>query len=67
MNAQIRAGGVFDTYTDFDKALRDPYDPRRFRPEYDSGDHLHPSDRGYARMGEVFDLEDLKGAAPAEL
>ncbi|MGW1712742.1 SGNH/GDSL hydrolase family protein [Streptomyces sp. NPDC002156] len=67
VNAQIRAGGVFDTYTDFDKALRDPYDPRRFRPEYDSGDHLHPSDRGYARMGEVFDLENLKGAAPAEL
>lgn len=67
VNAQIRAGRVYDAYADFDKALRDPYDPRRFRAEYDSGDHLHPSDRGYARMGEVFDLKDLKGAAPAEL
>jgi lysophospholipase L1-like esterase len=67
VNTEIRSGRVFDAYTDFDKALRDPYDPRRFRAEYDSGDHLHPSDKGYARMGEVFDLEVLKGAAPAEL
>ncbi|WP_371660250.1 SGNH/GDSL hydrolase family protein [Streptomyces sp. NBC_00280] len=67
VNAEIRSGRVFDAYTDFDKALRDPYDPRRFRADYDSGDHLHPSDKGYARMGEVFDLADLKGAAPAQL
>jgi lysophospholipase L1-like esterase len=67
INAEIRSGNVFDTYVDFDKALRDPYAPRRLRPDYDSGDHLHPSDEGYARMAEVFDLEKLKGAAPAEL
>ncbi|MGY1500473.1 SGNH/GDSL hydrolase family protein [Streptomyces sp. QTS52] len=65
VNTEIRSGRVFDAYADFDKALRDPYDPLRFRADYDSGDHLHPSDRGYARMGDVFDLEDLKGAAPA--
>ncbi|MFM9556156.1 MULTISPECIES: SGNH/GDSL hydrolase family protein [Streptomyces] len=67
INATIRSGTVFDTYVDFDKALRDPYDPRSLRPDYDSGDHLHPSDKGYARMAEVFDLEKLKGSAPAEL
>lgn len=67
MNAEIRAGRVYDAYADFDKALRDPYDPRRFRADYDSGDHLHPSDKGYARMAAVFDLEELKGAAPAQL
>ncbi|MEV5881900.1 SGNH/GDSL hydrolase family protein [Streptomyces sp. NPDC052020] len=67
INAEIRAGRVFDAVVDFDQALRDPYDPRRLRSDYDCGDHLHPSDRGYARMGQVFDLEDLKGAAPAEL
>ena len=50
INAEIRARRVFDAVVDFDGALRDPYDPRRFRSEYDSGDHLHPSDRGYARM-----------------
>jgi lysophospholipase L1-like esterase len=67
VNAQIRAGGVYDAVVDFDKALRDPYDPRRLRPEYDSGDHLHPSDLGFARMAEVFDLNLLKGAGQAQL
>ncbi|MEV5983458.1 SGNH/GDSL hydrolase family protein [Streptomyces sp. NPDC052051] len=67
VNARIRAGTVYDAVVDFDKALRDPYDPRRLRPGYDSGDHLHPSDRGFQRMAEVFDLTSLKGAAPAQL
>lgn len=67
VNAAIRAGRVYDAYADFDEALRDPHDRRRFRADYDSGDHLHPSDKGYARMAAVFDLEDLKGAAPAQL
>ncbi|WP_329338711.1 SGNH/GDSL hydrolase family protein [Streptomyces sp. NBC_00663] len=67
INAAIRDGKVYDAVVDFDEALRDPYNPRRLRSDYDSGDRLHPSDKGYARMAEVFDLEDLKGAAPAEL
>ncbi len=67
VNAEIRSGRVYDSVVDFDRALRDPYNPRKLRPDYDSGDHLHPSDKGYARMAEVFDLADLKGAAPAEL
>ncbi|MET9563164.1 SGNH/GDSL hydrolase family protein [Streptomyces tauricus] len=67
VNAQIRSGKVFDDYADFDKALRDPYNPRRLRSDYDSGDHLHPSDKGYKRMAEIFDLNTLKGAAPAQL
>ncbi|MFE7166322.1 SGNH/GDSL hydrolase family protein [Streptomyces sp. NPDC057616] len=67
VNAEIRSGRVYDAVVDFDRALRDPYDPRRLRSDYDSGDHLHPSDKGYAKMADVFDLDDLKGAAPAEL
>ncbi|MEU6539414.1 SGNH/GDSL hydrolase family protein [Streptomyces sp. NPDC047000] len=67
VNAKIRAGRVFDAYVDFDKALRDPYDPRQLLPDYDSGDHLHPSDLGYARMAAVFDLRELKGAGQTEL
>ncbi|MEW2566555.1 SGNH/GDSL hydrolase family protein [Streptomyces sp. NPDC047070] len=67
VNAQIRAGKVFDDYADFDEALRDPYNPRRLRSDYDSGDHLHPSDRGYKRMAEIFDVNTLKGSAPAQL
>ncbi|CAL9571906.1 SGNH/GDSL hydrolase family protein [Streptomyces sp. enrichment culture] len=64
VNEEIRSGRVFDAVVDFDKALRDPYDPRSLRSDYDSGDHLHPSDKGYARMGQVLDLDTLKGAAP---
>lgn len=64
INEEIRSGRVFDAVVDFDQALRDPYDPRRMRSDYDSGDHLHPGDKGYARMGQVLDLDTLKGAAP---
>jgi lysophospholipase L1-like esterase len=67
VNAQIRSGKVFDDYVDFDKALRDPYNPRRLSSQYDSGDHLHPSDKGYEQMAEAFDLDTLKGTARAEL
>ncbi|MFF9769778.1 SGNH/GDSL hydrolase family protein [Streptomyces sp. NPDC014636] len=67
INAEIRAGSVYDAVVDFDKALKDPYDPRRLGPEYDSGDHLHPSDLGYRTMAEVFDLRTLDGAGQAEL
>ena len=52
VNAQIRAGSVYDDVVDFDKALRDPYQPRRLRPRFDSGDHLHPNDQGYRRLGQ---------------
>ncbi|MFK4149478.1 SGNH/GDSL hydrolase family protein [Streptomyces sp. NPDC004065] len=67
VNAEIRSGRVFDAVVDFDAALRDPYDPRRLRAPYDCGDHLHPSDLGYRRMGEFLDLAVLKGAVRAEL
>jgi len=67
INAEIRSGRVYDAVVDFDKALRDPYNPRRLRSDYDSGDHLHPSDQGYEKMAQVFGLKDLKGSAPAQL
>ncbi|MGW6059849.1 SGNH/GDSL hydrolase family protein [Streptomyces sp. NPDC055189] len=67
VNEQIRDGKVFDEFVDFDRALRDPYDPRKLRSQYDSGDHLHPSDEGYRRMAETFNLTQLRGSAAAEL
>ncbi|MZD03728.1 SGNH/GDSL hydrolase family protein [Streptomyces sp. SID5785] len=67
VNGEIRAGRVFDSYVDFDRALRDPYNPRRLLPQYDSGDHLHPSDAGYRKMAESFDLSTLKATRGAEL
>ena len=49
-NEFIRTTDLIDGCIDFDKALRDPEKPDYFLPEYDSGDHLHPSAAGYARM-----------------
>ena len=56
VNAWIRTSGTFDGVIDFDLVTRDPRQPNRFLPAYDSGDHLHPSDAGYKAMGESIDL-----------
>ena len=56
MNDWIRKGGAFDGVIDFEAALRDPNHPTQMLPEYDCGDHLHPSDRGYLHMGEAIHL-----------
>ena len=56
VNAWIRTSGAFDGVIDFEAATRDPSQPDRFLPAYDSGDHLHPSDAGYRAMGESIDL-----------
>ena len=50
INAWVRAPGHFDAVADFDKAIRDPEHPDRMLPEFDSGDHLHPSPAGYKTM-----------------
>ncbi len=56
VNDWIRTSGVFDGVIDFDKITRDPQNPTRFNPAYDSGDHLHPNDAGYKAMGDGIDL-----------
>ncbi len=67
VNDQIRAGEVFDEVVDFDAALRDPAQPLRLLPQYDSGDHLHPSDEGYRAMARALNLQHLRGVAAATL
>ena len=59
-NAFIRSTDLIDGCIDFDKALRDPDRPDYFLPEYDSGDHLHPSTAGYERMAMEIPKELLK-------
>ncbi len=59
-NTFIRTTDLIDGYIDFDKALRDPEKPNYFLPEYDSGDHLHPSPKGYRRMAQEIPAELLK-------
>ncbi|WP_017587428.1 GDSL-type esterase/lipase family protein [Nocardiopsis ganjiahuensis] len=54
-------GSVFDGVWDFDAALRDPEVPERLRPEYDSGDHLHPNEAGLRAIAESVDLYELVG------
>ena len=59
-NEFIRTTDLIDGCIDFDKALRDPENINFFLPEYDSGDHLHPSKRGYERMAMEVPEELLK-------
>lgn len=59
VNNWIRNVANFDAVVDFDAVLRDPGNPRRLRPIYDSGDHLHPGDAGYQAMAEAVDIEPL--------
>ena len=56
VNLWIRTSGAFDGVIDFDKAIRDPAQPTRMLPAYDSGDHLHPNDAGYQAMANAVDL-----------
>ena len=59
-NEFIRTTDLIDGCIDFDKALRDPVNPDYFWQEYDSGDHLHPSPKGYQRMAMEIPAQLLK-------
>jgi lysophospholipase L1-like esterase len=65
LNQWIRTSRAYDGVIDFDEATRDPSHPARFLPQYESGDHLHPSDAGYKAMADAIDLALFKKAAPA--
>ena len=63
LNEWIRTSGAFDGVIDFDKAVRDPADPKRLFPAFDSGDHLHPNEVGYWVMANTVDLDAIILAA----
>ncbi|MDR5786231.1 MULTISPECIES: SGNH/GDSL hydrolase family protein [unclassified Caballeronia] len=65
VNESIRASRAFDGVIDFDRALRDPARPSVLQRRYDSGDHIHPSDAGYAAMAAAVPMEFVIGAAKA--
>jgi lysophospholipase L1-like esterase len=56
INQWIRTPGNFDAAVDFDKVVRNPADPLHFKPEFDSGDNLHPSPKGYQAMADALPL-----------
>ncbi|MES2391710.1 MAG: SGNH/GDSL hydrolase family protein, partial [Acidobacteriota bacterium] len=58
-NDWVRTSGTFDAVVDFYKVLRDPENPQVMRAEFDSGDHTHPSDKGYQAMADAIDLREL--------
>ena len=60
VNAFLRSNTVFDGSVDFDKAIADPAHPEHMLPKYDGGDHLHPSDMGYAAMAGAVPLKFLR-------
>ncbi|MEV6368235.1 SGNH/GDSL hydrolase family protein [Micromonospora musae] len=60
VNDWIRRGGEFDAVVDFDRITRSPYDPQRMLPFFDSGDHLHPNDKGMQAMADAVDLAALE-------
>jgi lysophospholipase L1-like esterase len=59
INTWIRTGGEFDAVIDFDVLTRDPLHPTLFKSEFDSGDHLHPGDRGNKAMADAINLDAL--------
>lgn len=60
INAWIRTSGEFDGVIDFDEVVRDPSHPTQLLPAYDSGDHLHPNNAGYAASGKAIPLNLFK-------
>jgi len=60
VNEWIRTSGEFDGVVDFDAALRGPDNPLRLKPEFDAGDHLHPSAAGCREMARAVDLNLLE-------
>jgi len=64
LNAWIRDSGEFDAVLDFDALLRDPSQPSRLQPAFDSGDHLHPGDAGHRAMADAVPLRALFDQIP---
>lgn len=60
VNEWIRTSKAFDALIDFDAITRDPADPEKMKADFDSGDHLHPNDKGYKAMADAIDLHLFK-------
>jgi lysophospholipase L1-like esterase len=57
VNEWIRDSHESDGMIDFDAVLRDPDHLSHLLPEFDSGDHLHSNDAGYAATANAVPLE----------
>lgn len=59
-NNWLRTSEIFEGCIDFDKAVRDSDKPEAFAAGFDSGDHLHPSEKSYEAMANCVPEELLK-------
>lgn len=60
VNRWIRSRRHVEAVVDFDAVTRDAADPQVLKAAYDSGDHLHPGNAGYAAMADAIDLRALR-------
>jgi lysophospholipase L1-like esterase len=56
LNTWIRTSGAFDGVFDFDRAVRDPYDPQIIDPAYAAIDNIHMNDVGYKALADAINL-----------
>jgi lysophospholipase L1-like esterase len=56
VNHWIRTTRELDGVADYDRALRDPSEPTRLLPAYDSSDGIHPNDAGHEAMARAIAL-----------
>ena len=59
VNFWIYRGSEIDGILPFEVALMNPDKPLQMLPEFDSGDHLHPSDAGAQMMADCIPEELL--------
>lgn len=59
INYWMRTSKTFDGVLDLEQGLKDSKHSDRLNPIYDSGDHLHPNDRGNQQMANLVDLNQL--------
>lgn len=60
INTWIREQKQSDGMVDLDAVMRDKLDPLVMNPVYDSGDHLHPNDKGFTAMAGAVPLALLR-------
>jgi lysophospholipase L1-like esterase len=66
INTWIRHTPEFIAVIDFDAALADPTNPARLRPDYDSGDGVHPNDAGAQAMADAVDPQTFTHRCTAD-
>ncbi|MFV5364349.1 SGNH/GDSL hydrolase family protein [Acinetobacter oleivorans] len=59
INQWMRTSKTFDGVLDLEQGLKDSKHSDRLNLIYDSGDHLHPNDRGNQQMANLVDLNQL--------